>query len=203
LKKQPYSEEALSMLQRITAQVRPVMQSRSWRVATLCEFYPRDAALQGQNINRGQEVRLCLRNPHDPYQFLRFNDVLGTMLHELAHIEHGAHDEKFYKLLDELKSETEGLMAQGYTGDGFFSIGLRVGLGHSHNAPWHQLREKTLRAVEARQKKQMFAAGPPRALAGGAGRSSGSDWRRLETTHSPAQMAAIALERRMRDERRC
>ena len=32
----------------------------------------------------------------------RYNDVLGTVLHELVHIEIGPHNAKFYKMLDEL-----------------------------------------------------------------------------------------------------
>ncbi|KAJ1962097.1 hypothetical protein GGI12_002852 [Dipsacomyces acuminosporus] len=197
LKREPYTEEALSILHRVSAQVRPVMQSRGWRVGRLREFYPKDAQLLGLNINRGEEIRLRLRSPYNPAQFLQYTDILGTMLHELAHIVHGPHDEKFYRLLDELKRETEALMIKGYTGDGFYSTGHRVGLGQSHNVPRHQVRAKTLEAIEARQKSQRFS-GPPRTLA-----TVSSDWKRLEAFTSPVRMAAMAAERRLKDQQRC
>lgn len=43
---------------------------------------------------------------------MHYESILGTMLHELAHIVRGPHDAVFYKLLDELKAECEELMAR-------------------------------------------------------------------------------------------
>ncbi|KAJ1831836.1 hypothetical protein LPJ63_003988 [Coemansia sp. RSA 2711] len=158
LKRRPAPDAALLLLQRVAAQVRPVMHKRGWRVGVLREFFPRTPNLLGLNVNRGAEIRIRLRSPHNDGELLAYPDLVGTMLHELAHIERGPHDAAFYALLDTLKAETELLMAQGYAGDGFFSRGQRVGQGCSHNAPRHaQL--------------------------------------------TPPQMAARALERRLRDER--
>ncbi|KAJ2793047.1 hypothetical protein H4R20_006664 [Coemansia guatemalensis] len=193
LKRRPAADTALAMLQRVSAQVRPIMQQRGWRVKVLREFYPRTANLLGLNVNRGQEIRLRLRSPHDDSRFLEYTDVLGTMLHELVHIERAPHDSEFYRRLDELRRETEELMARGYTGDGFHSDGRRVGQGVSHNAPRHQLREKRLRAAEGRAV----------AMGGRARTLGGAEWAVKQARYTPAQMAAMALERRLRDERWC
>ncbi|KAJ2611425.1 hypothetical protein H4S08_003168 [Coemansia sp. RSA 1365] len=169
------------------------MQRHGWRVKVLREFYPRTANLLGLNVNRGQEIRLRLRSAHDDGLFLEYTEVLGTMLHELVHIVRAPHDSVFYQHLDELRHETEELMARGYTGDGFHSDGRRVGQGVSHNVPRHQLREKRLRAVEGRA---VVMGGRARTL-GGVG------WAMKQAQHTPAQMAAMALERRLRDEKWC
>ncbi|KAJ2301454.1 hypothetical protein IWW55_003751 [Coemansia sp. RSA 2706] len=191
LKRRPAPDAALLLLQRVAAQVRPVMHKRGWRVGVLREFFPRTPNLLGLNVNRGAEIRIRLRSPHNDGELLAYPDLVGTMLHELAHIERGPHDAAFYAVLDTLKAETELLMAQGYAGDGFFSRGQRVGQGCSHNAPRHALREQTLRAVA---KRQRALGGPPRAL---------GTRHALQAQLTPPQMAARALERRLRDERWC
>ncbi|KAJ2157211.1 hypothetical protein GGF46_004656, partial [Coemansia sp. RSA 552] len=188
-------DRAMALLRRIAAQVRPVMEKRGWRVKVLREFFPRSPNLLGLNVNHGLEIRIRLRSAHDDTQFLEYEDLVGTMLHELVHIVRGPHDTVFYQLLGTLKEETELLMARGYTGDGFFSDGQRVGQGVSHNVPWHQLRAKTLRAVEQRQCAQRLG-GPPRTL--GEGKLAS-----LQAQHSPAQMAAMALGWRLRDDKWC
>ncbi|KAJ2026699.1 hypothetical protein GGI06_000038 [Coemansia sp. S85] len=172
------------------------MACRQWKVQVLREFFPTNANLLGLNVNRGQEIRIRLRPSHDPTQFLPYYDLLGTMLHELVHIVRGPHDAEFYRKLDELKSEAEVLLAKGYRGDGFYSDGTRVGVGVSHNVPRHGLREQTVRAIEARKRKEMLG-GPPRTL-GGAG-----DWVALQAHNTPARMAAMAMERRLKDEKWC
>ncbi|KAJ2449894.1 hypothetical protein EV183_004625 [Coemansia sp. RSA 2336] len=193
LKRRPQSDQALQLLQKVAAQVRPVMQKRGWKVPVLREFYPRTQSLLGLNVNHGAEIRIRLRSPHDDRHFLAYGDLVGTMLHELVHIEHGPHDRHFYALLDEIKAETEELMMQGYAGDGFYSAGQRVGQGQSHNVPRHMVREHRLRALEKRQRIAMLS-GPPRTL--------GSK-QELEKQYTPAQMAARALERRLHDESWC
>ena len=61
----------------------------------------------GLNIGGGRgnthEIRLRLRQPHSKGEFLPFESVLGTMLHELCHNHIGPHNQSFYALLDELR----------------------------------------------------------------------------------------------------
>eukprot|EP00850_Spirogloea_muscicola_P023449 SM000358S13174 [mRNA] locus=s358:40711:41415:+ [translate_table: standard] len=94
--------EARRLLEDAAAQVQPIMRARRWRVALLTEFSPRNASLLGLNVNGGQEVRIRLRRPGRDSDFFPYEHVLGTLLHELVHIEHGPHDAKFYKLLDDI-----------------------------------------------------------------------------------------------------
>jgi hypothetical protein len=56
----------------------------------------------GLNIDGGREVRVRLRRHNHESEFYPYEDVLGTLLHELTHNVHGPHDAKFYKLLDEI-----------------------------------------------------------------------------------------------------
>ncbi|KAJ2477346.1 hypothetical protein EV174_004651 [Coemansia sp. RSA 2320] len=197
LKRRAHSDEALRLLQQVAAQVRPVMQSRGWRVLVLREFYPNDQRLLGLNVNRGAEIRIRLRSAHNDTQFLGYGDLVGTMLHELAHNERGPHDAVFYALLDQLKAELQALMDRGYAGDGFFSPGASVG-GLARNAPRHRAREQALKAIGARARR----GAPARSLASDGSRPL-QHWLALQAQFSPAQMAAQALERRLRDDRWC
>ncbi len=47
-------------------------------------------------------MRVRLRRHNHESEFYPYEDVLGTLLHELTHNVHGPHDAKFYKLLDEI-----------------------------------------------------------------------------------------------------
>ncbi|KAF9579648.1 hypothetical protein BGW38_004015, partial [Lunasporangiospora selenospora] len=110
-------EEALCILQRVARMVRPVMKAHGWKIHTLAEFYPKH--LLGMNTNRGYKIQLCLRSHMDETTFLPWDDILGTMLHELTHNIRGPHDELFYKALDNLNDEYDRLVLDtGYVGKG-------------------------------------------------------------------------------------
>lgn len=74
--------EALQTLRKIASIVKPIMRQRMWRVGTLSEFYPAEHNLLGLNVNRGQKILLRLRHPGDDRQFLPFESIVDTMLHE-------------------------------------------------------------------------------------------------------------------------
>jgi hypothetical protein len=59
--------------------------------------------LLGLNVNRGAEVKLRLRPDGRDNEFMPYEEVLDTMLHELAHNARSPHDAQFYKLWDELR----------------------------------------------------------------------------------------------------
>ena len=63
----------------------------------------------GVNWNRGQKICLRLRYPSDIKQFLPMEQVVDTMLHELSHIVHDAHDQHFHALWQQLRDEHEQL----------------------------------------------------------------------------------------------
>jgi WLM domain len=85
---------------------------RQWSVKLLKEFYPADKSLLGLNVNRGQCISVRLRNIHDERSFLQWEDILGTFVHELTHIQEGSHSAAFYRLMDQLIDEVEKDMIQ-------------------------------------------------------------------------------------------
>ncbi|KAI1077328.1 WLM-domain-containing protein [Whalleya microplaca] len=123
----PRQKDALQTLKKVASMVKPIMRARGWKVKQLTEFYPDEHNLLGLNIGHGQRICLRLRYPGDRNQFLPIEQVVDTMLHELAHNVHGPHDAKFQALWDQLRDEHESLLMKGYTGDGFLSEGHRLG----------------------------------------------------------------------------
>lgn len=57
-----------------------------------------------QRLLAGRKIQVRLRRGTDN-SFYEFNHVLGTLLHELVHIEISAHSAAFYKMLDVLWEE--------------------------------------------------------------------------------------------------
>lgn len=127
LKRRDSSDEALYLLQKIASMVSPVMRHHGLKVGTLCEFFPKDPQLLGLNVNHGMKICIRLRPHFNDKTFFPLTELLGTMIHELTHNKHGPHDDKFYTYMGELRRELEDLMAEGFTGDGFFSAGKALG----------------------------------------------------------------------------
>lgn len=109
----------------------------------------------------------------------------------MAHIVRGPHDEKFYKLLDELKEETELLMASGYRGEGFYSDGQQLG---SQSLPRYLSKEIAAKAAEKRLQTSKIM------LPTGGIRLGGSSNNKNMT---PAQLAARAAQKRQLDQVWC
>ncbi|KAK4510056.1 Na+/H+ antiporter [Mucor velutinosus] len=192
LVRKPRHDEALQLLKRLASQVKPVLLKHNWTIKNLVEFFPTNPNLLGMNTNRGWKVNLRLRPHYDETQFLEYEDILGTLLHEMAHIVRGPHDEHFYKLLDELKQETELLMASGYRGDGFFSDGHLLGF---QSVPRYMSSGIAAKAAEKRLQtsKIMLPTGGIR-LGGGS-----STIKHM----TPAQAAARAAQKRQLDKVWC
>jgi len=90
---------------------------------------------------------------------------------QLTHNVHGPHDDSFYKYLAGLESEYEDLRRSGYSGEGFYSRGVRLGVGASHNLPHHLGR---LKALEAAEKRRTRSWGGVRRLGSGDGGQPGT-----------------------------
>ncbi|KAK1235562.1 hypothetical protein PQX77_001207, partial [Marasmius sp. AFHP31] len=120
-------------------------------------------------------------------------DVVQTMLHELTHNVHGSHD-KFYKFLSGLHDEYDALVGSGYSGEGFFSKGQRLGVNVSHDLPPHLARAT---ALDAAEKRRQIA----QVMGGGGKRLGGSS--RMNQQLSPRELAARAADRRARDDKAC
>jgi hypothetical protein len=103
----PRSIEARNLLQRLATAVAPVMKRRKWKVHVLKEFYPKEDGLLGMNVNRGQTVLVRLRPPNNRDSFYPWEFIIGTMIHELTHMEIGPHNSDFYRLMDEIADEVD------------------------------------------------------------------------------------------------
>jgi len=65
-----------------------------------------------------------LRHPKRHGSFYPYEDIAGTMCHELAHCEVGAHNAKFYKLMDEIMEQYSIFLVRGLVLDkGGFPMG--------------------------------------------------------------------------------
>ncbi|KAK4111862.1 WLM-domain-containing protein [Canariomyces notabilis] len=152
-------------------------------------MYPSRADLLGLNVDRGREIKVRLRQHWDRSQFLPFEEILDTMLHELVHIVHGPHDDKFNALWDQLRDEMEGLMMKGYTGDGFLSQGRRLG---GRSIPYDEIRR--LARAEAERNKPKPSQGYGGHRLGGSRPPPGQDIRNV---------ILESIERRNRAEKGC
>lgn len=118
--------------------------------------------------------------------------VLLTNHDRMAHIVRGPHDQQFYKLLEELKAETELLMASGYSGEGFYSNGHNLG---SRSVPKHQSKQVAAAAAEKRLQTSRIML-PTGGIRLGGGPS-------LLKNMTPAQLASNAAEKRLQDQVWC
>lgn len=97
------SKEAYLLIQSVAENVKVIMRRRKWYVEELKELDPSSKYL-GLNVGHTLEIHLKLRGRRG---LISYNDVVTTMLHELTHIIHSAHNDDFYLLFNKLKSEYE------------------------------------------------------------------------------------------------
>ena len=156
---------------------------------------------------------------------------MDTMLHELCHNIHSEHDKQFYGLLDQVKREWDMLSSKGYRGEGFFSQGQRLGSGHLFYKPSISTvasaddRKRIRNAAERRARGDVFIGQGRRLGDGGVisatprpaepleiatntggrrlGRLGSDEGEIFELDIDPKQLAAMAAERRAKDQRRC
>lgn len=114
----PRQAEAQAILEQVAAQVQPICaaEGRAWKVFVAEEFFPADPGLLGMNRGQGQTINIRLRPANDRTSFLPYHDILGTMLHELVHMEIGPHNAAFYAMFDKLWGEVEALQDRGIDG---------------------------------------------------------------------------------------
>ncbi|CAO1631189.1 unnamed protein product [Sympodiomycopsis kandeliae] len=215
LKNLPRTEDALALLRRVGAEVKGIMRKHGWHLPLLTEFSgfsksPPD--LLGMNRNSGQTIFLRLRYPSSERtltdSFLPFEDIIGTMLHELAHNKRGPHDEIFYEVLSGLEEEWYEMKRNGgwMAGDGFDShgqtLGSLEGLGPS-NVPFRRLPQTAADKADMRRRHEELSRGGPRQLGGLAttGNEHLASLRRAGAT--PAELAAQAADIRKKSESSC
>lgn len=106
-------EKVKEIFSKVCQQIQPILVKHKWKVYTLLEFYPKDPALLGLNVGKGHQIKIRCRRPNNKNSFYNFNHIIGTMLHELAHIEVGNHGPKFQALWDQLWNELESYQKNG------------------------------------------------------------------------------------------
>ena len=62
--------------------------------------------------------------------FLSFEEILGTLIHEITHIKISPHSAEFYKLMEDLYAEVEKDMAAGLTAVGTLNYVAFSGTAH-------------------------------------------------------------------------
>lgn len=188
--------EAHALLQQAADQVKPIMVRRKWTVPLLCEFYPPASNLLGMNHNHGERIEVRLRSPRHHDTFLPYTSVLGTLLHELAHIEVGPHNAAFYALLDDLRAECETLMAATPSSASNAAAG-GTALGGAATLPPHLARERAVLAAQRRDHVSRIMPAGGRVLGGD------SDLANVAAVCDPREMALAAAERRQADDVWC
>lgn len=196
----PRASEALAMLRRVGGIVKPIMLKHNWHVGKLTEFSgfsKNHGEVLGMNQNSGQVVFLRLRQKAAGSQelidaFLPEDDIVYTMLHELAHNVRGPHDDEFFRILKGLEEDWYELRRKGsLPGQGFWTPGNLLGAGHGRDLPLPMARRQAAEKAEERQKRQKM-------LQGG-GRLGGQ----VQTARSAADLAREAAERRIKMEGGC
>lgn len=187
----PDKLEARMLLQQVAKLVAPIMHENSFKVGTLCEMYPKNGNLLGLNVNRGQKILLRLRYASNLMLFLPLGDILGTMLHELTHNVHGAHDVQFYNFLDKLRARLELLQAQALTS----YICEEQKLGTIRGSATATVRSKRLAALKPTFKTE-------RRRLGGSGGNIGNTSGAVDASQL-RQLRLQAAERRLQDSKWC
>lgn len=154
--------DARKLLDRAVGYATRILQNHKWSVMLVGEFYPRDQRLLGLNVNHGEHIKVRLRRPTNRDQFLPFEEIMCTLLHELVHNTIGPHNKAFYALYYELVRECELLQVQDLQRQGAVIpratpfqaregnpgrvLGGRAVTGESYDA----IRARVLAAVERR-----------------------------------------------------
>ncbi|CAK7916851.1 hypothetical protein CAAN3_19S02168 [[Candida] anglica] len=193
LKRFPDREYARDLLHEVAKLAAPLIYERGFKVGTLCEMLPKNANLLGLNVNRGQKILLRLRYHSNTKSFLPMGDIMGTFLHELTHNVYGPHDQKFYKLLDELKEQYETLQYGGKSKTGYICEEEKLGGGYRFGGGFVSERDQRIKALS----KSKYVGGSQK-LGGSGGISKGS-----KSGLSLRQLALEAAERRAKDSKWC
>lgn len=121
------SDIGAKTIERVANIMKPLLREHNWRVGMLSEFLPKDGGLLGLNCNAGATIHIRMRHHSDPNQFMPFEQIMDTALHEMCHNTFGPHDESFHKMWDQMRDEYWHLMQTGFTGNYFTGRGHYVG----------------------------------------------------------------------------
>lgn len=100
---------AKNVLSLAAKEVEPIMQKRQWKIKTLQEFFPVDGRFVGLYIKAESKIKLRLKHSDKDTYMYHYDFIIGSLLHELAHIRYSSHGKRFQNLLRSLKDEYNGL----------------------------------------------------------------------------------------------
>ena len=130
---------AQELLDRLVKHTAPLIERHQWRIQELKEFNPKKQGVLGMNARRGSSTVILIRLQHPGFKnasqdeikakngnskhrdmssdtingFYSWNELLGTMIHELSHMVHSNHSAEFYSFMNELYTEVERDEADG------------------------------------------------------------------------------------------
>jgi len=188
------------LLQKACNHVEKVMKRRNWTVMVVREFIPTDPNLVGLNENGGEIISVRVRkgsakslekSTAKSLNFYPYEHIVGTLLHELVHIEHGPHAGPFYKLLEQITTECENdpipSSGSSSSSQSFESAGYKLSVSR-HNPTESDCRRVALLAAEKRRTQSALMLPPSGRKLGGA-----KDLSEL----SPREAAALATFNRV------
>ncbi len=194
----PSPAAALRLLHRLAADVgiARVMAARRWRVGLLSEMPPEgkvgvsESCVLGYNVNQGQEIALRLRTD-DWRGFRRYERIRETLLHELAHMVHSAHDIHFKTLNSALTVEAA---AADWTRRGARTLGGGGGAWEGEDWEDAEAEDASVMGVTARDSgKPLGGAGELRGRSA-LGAAAVAAQRRAAAAAAAAAEAAMAAE---------
>ena len=187
------SAEAETLLHKCATAVKHLMRRNGWHIRELSEFYPKAAGLLGMNKNRSV-ILVRLRYASDDTLLYPFEELLGTLLHELAHMVHSDHSVAFYELWDKNRAEVEADLASGALNYDFSAPGRVVGGGAAGGVTGDPRQKAAEAAIKRRGR--FTGAGAGKRLGGGEGE------KRLSKQTLKERIARSA-ERRLNDNKWC
>lgn len=111
--RQPKYEKALDILRSLQFLCQNIMTKHNLRVDHLWELDPSHHGVNGCNVGQGRQIMVRLRNETNS-GFRSMEEIMDTMLHELAHNHYPEHDRHFYSFWNTLRGEYEGFHASDY-----------------------------------------------------------------------------------------
>ncbi len=144
------SNACRNMLNRVHDEFLPIIRRRGYSVTSISELcccgdgldfvrrgkcrkmnnnvwgYNQTTTLRrGGTVKTSHTIHLRLRQPNSnnhQHEFFSYQDVAGTMAHELSHCVHQNHNQAFYKLTEEILEEHAVLQAQKFSGGNNYPV---------------------------------------------------------------------------------
>jgi hypothetical protein len=204
------SDYGQTLLERILTEFQPIIEQRKYNVRSVSEFcccgdgldsqLRRKKPKQSNNLlgynqtswmsgggrsHKSHTIHLRLRHPANHNRFFLYEDVAGTMAHELAHCEIAPHNAEFNKLMDSILEQHAVLMASKLTRNGMPLPAFGGGNGRALGAG------SGLSLADSRKQQQQAENNIGRVLGGD---SSFKQWM------TPREAAIVAAETRRRQD---